>query len=284
VYEDFLQSYRAFKQAGVQDPLSETLHLFDLLSSGALRNASLSSLQQQNTDIAQLIQKRKEGIPTEYVMEQAAFMGRLFHCSSYTLIPTEETSLLVNVASELIRKRQKSNKNQTVIDMGTGCGNIAISLALNTKGVKILASDISSGAVDIAVKNVGKFKLGNRVFVFCGDLFAPFEGSEYEGKIDMVVCNPPYIPTGSLSKLAPEIIDHEPVVALDAGPYGIDFYRRVAAGALPMLKVEGRLVFEIGAGQERLVTRIIEKTEGYEDIECYKLGDEVRAINAVKKS
>jgi release factor glutamine methyltransferase len=171
---------------------------------------------------------------------------------------------------------------QTVIEIGTGCGNIAVSLAkLCAENVTILASDISPEAVEIAYKNVRKFNVQGKISLFCGDLFRPF--TDYEGKTDMVICNPPYIPTSFLKKLSPEIIDHEPVLALDGGPYGIDIFRKLMNGALTVLKRGGVLVFEIGAGQEKLIERLFEKNTSYNEILHFKYDEHVRVISAIRK-
>jgi release factor glutamine methyltransferase len=107
----------------------------------------------------------------------------------------------------------------------------------------------------------------------------------YESEIDLVVCNPPYIPTGSLANLSPEIIDHEPLVALDAGPYGIDIIRRLIADSLSILKPAGILVFEIGEGQEKLAARLLRKNGGYTDVRYHKDGDgTIRVISAKKET
>lgn len=284
MFDDFLQSYDVFQKSGAENPLLETLRLFDLLSNGALRKMDLSALRHKKMDLHRLAQKRKEGMPLEYIVEMATFMGLTLSCSPDTLIPREETELLANVALDFIKKRHESEDDVTVIDVGTGCGNIAVSLAMNSDKAKILASDICPAAVEIARKNVAKHDLHDRVLLFCGDLLSPFHGSEYEGRIDLVVCNPPYIPTGSLSKLPPEIIDHEPRLALDAGSYGIDFYRRLIVDSFSILKPKGVLVFEIGVGQEELVTRLLQKRKGYEDIDYFDDGTHIRVISTVKRS
>ena len=97
------------------------------------------------------------------------------------------------------------------------------------------------------------------------------------------MCNPPYIPTASLSKLSPEIIDHEPRVALDGGPFGIDLYRRLIADSQFMLKPEGMLFFEIGERQEKMASRLLEKNGGYEDVQYFTDDGKIRAIRATKK-
>ncbi|RJQ17674.1 MAG: peptide chain release factor N(5)-glutamine methyltransferase [Nitrospiraceae bacterium] len=278
--EDFLHSYNTFRENGVENPLLETLRLFDLLSCGLLRATDLSLLRQEHVGLSQFVQMRKEGLPMEYIIGRATFMGNMFFCTPDTLIPTEESDLLVKTAADLIRKRQERENIFTVVEVGTGCGNIAVSLAMNSKDTRILASDISPAAIEIAKKNVSHYCLQDRISLFSGDLFAPFHSMT--GKIDMVVCNPPYIPTGSLDKLPPEIIDHEPRIALDGGPYGIDLFRRLISGSLEVLRPKGILVFEIGERQEKLVARLFEKNKGYEDIEYFRHDEIIRVIGAVK--
>jgi release factor glutamine methyltransferase len=284
MYDDFLQTYKFFREHGVEDPLLDTLHLFDLLSRGALRKADLSLLAKEKIELTDLVKKRKEGMPLEYIIGSAYFMGLMFYCSPGALIPREETELLVKVTLEIIRKMQEFENALAIIEVGTGCGNIAVSLAMKSENTKIFASDISPEAIEVAKKNVNKFNLQERVSLFCGDLFSPFHGSGYEGKIDLVVCNPPYIPTGSLGKLSSEIIEYEPKVALDAGSYGIDFFRRLINDSLSILKPEGILVFEIGEGQEKLVARLFKKNGDYKDIGCFDDGEHIRVISAIKQT
>lgn len=284
MFNHFIQAYNVFNESGVDNPLLETLRLFDLLSGNALRKMDLYPLTEKKIDLADLVQKRKEGMPLEYIIKMATFMGLAFYCSSGALIPREETELLAKVTIDLIKERQGIENNLIIVDVGTGCGNIAVSLAMNSEHTKILAVDISQSAIEIAQKNVNKFNLQQRISLFCGDLFSPINDLGYEEKIDVIVCNPPYIPTGSLSKLAPEIIDHEPKVALDAGPFGINFYRRLINDSLSILKPNGILVFEIGVGQEKLVARLLEKKEGYKNIVFFDDGLNVRVIKAVKSA
>ncbi len=284
-FDGIIQVYNLFEEKGFADPLAETLRLCDLASGGSLRNLDLSLLDERCIDLAGLVEKRKENTPLEYILGRAVFMGRTFHCTLDTLIPTEETRLLVETAASIVRERRKSSGEQAVIEIGTGCGNIAVSLALLTGDAGIHASDISSGAIDVARKNVEKFKLEERVSLYCGDLFEPFRELGLFGATDAVVCNPPYIPSGSLDRLHPEIAKN-PKVALDAGPYGINFYLRLINESLSVLKPGGILVFEIGEGQEKLVERLFRKNAGYGDRSSYRQGDEdtVRVMSAARES
>jgi len=284
MFEDFLQAHNVFQKHGTANPLLDTVRLFDILSNGALRKIDLSLLKQENMDLHHLAEKRKEGMPIEYGIGMATFMGLIFYCSPDTLIPREETELLVEVALDFIKKKLEFEDDLTVIDMGTGCGSIAVSLAMHSDNTtKILAADISASAIEVAQKNVNKFNLQERVSLFCGDLFSPFHGLGYEEKIDLVTCNPPYIPTASLLKLSQEIIDHEPKVALDAGAFGIAIYRRLISDSLSILRPKGILVFEIGVGQEKLVTRLIERNNSYENIRYFDDGTHIRVVSAEKK-
>ena len=281
--DDLLKCYDAFEQQGVENPLRETLRLADLALKGLLRTADLASLELDEAGLSRVARMRREGVPLEYILGRAAFMGQLFFCSQDTLIPREETELLARVTLDLIQEMQQTRADLTIVDMGTGSGNIAVSLALYSQNTRVLASDISPAAVEIARENVSQFGLHDRVKLFCGDLFSPF-GAEYEEKIDIVVCNPPYIPTDSLDKMAPEIIDHEPVVALDAGAYGLAIFRRLIADAVTVLRPGGILLFEIGAGQDGLVTRLLSRNPAYERIATYDDGVQVRVMSAVKKA
>jgi release factor glutamine methyltransferase len=229
------------------------------------------------------MKKRSQGtMPMEYILGKAVFMGYEFLCTPDTLIPTEDTDLLVQVAAGHARKLNKADKPCTIIEIGTGCGNIAISLALQVKNARILASDISPEAVAVAQQNVEKHHVKEKVSLFCGDMFSPFQNLGYHGAIDMVVCNPPYIPTTSLAKLSADIVDHEPLVALDGGPYGIDAYRRLIAGAREFLSPSGMLLFEIGERQEKFVERLFKKNGGYQGVVHFKKHDKIRVMGAQK--
>ena len=154
MFDDFLQSYDAFRTNGAENPLLETVQLFDLLSEGALRKVDLSFLRQEKIDLLHLAQKRKEGMPLEYIIGRATFMGLRFFCSPDTLIPREETELLVKATLSLIREKQEFENDLTIIDMGTGCGNIAVSLAMNSDNTRILASDIPALCLQTANAHV----------------------------------------------------------------------------------------------------------------------------------
>jgi release factor glutamine methyltransferase len=263
MFEFIYHLHGAFGRAGLDDPLMETLHLCDILSEGALRKLNCRSLDA--ADLAQLIQQRRQNVPLEYILGRTVFMGHQFTCTPDTLIPRAETELLVQTILDTVAK-DASAKSLTIVDVGTGSGNIAISLALALPNSRLFALDISQKAVDCAQKHVNQHQLQNRVTLFCGDLFEPIANLGIENIVDIVVCNPPYIPSGSLDKMSAEIVDYEPLVALDAGPYGINIFRRLMKDALLYLRPEGLLAFEFGEGQETLVKRLLQKSGGYENV------------------
>lgn len=284
MFDEFVRFCNIFHEQGLKDSLVETLRLFDLLSEGSLSKIDPSRLKTLNIDLQKIAELRKQGVPMEYIVRKAIFMGLTLHCTQDTLIPREDTVLLVETALGLIEKKQKDGSGLILIEVGTGCGNIAVAIAMNAPGVKILASDIDPAAIKVAKTNVDKYDLQERIFLSCGDLLDSFSYEAIEGKIDLIVCNPPYIPTGSLQKLDPDITNHEPILALDAGTYGIDIFRRLIKDAVPFLKEGGALLFEIGAGQEKMVTRLLRKNGNYADIGHNDYGNDVRVITASKTS
>lgn len=281
MFEFIVQLHEAFRQAGLDDPLKETLHVCDILSDGALRKLDGRSLV--NVDLQQLVQQRQQNVPLEYILGRTVFMGRPFTCTPDTLIPRAETELLVSTVLDRLGA-QSPAKPLTIVDVGTGSGNIAISLALALPQSQVMALDISLKAVERAQAHVNQYQLQDRVTLLCGDLFQPLTDQQLEKNIDVVVCNPPYIPSGSLNKMSAEIVAHEPLVALDAGPYGINIFRRLVQDAPLYLRSGGLLAFEIGAGQEPFVRRLLKKSGEYEKVEA--VADEngtLRVFLATKK-
>jgi release factor glutamine methyltransferase len=279
MYQNIFQAYQFFKESGSEHPLGETLKLIELISGGAIAQES----KKLSLDLASLLEKRKEGMPLEYCVGRAIFLHRPFRVSTDTLIPRADTELLVQVLISLTRKEKGLGKDLIVIDLGTGCGNIAISFALEMRSARVIATDISSSAIEVAKKNAEQHGVDDRITFLCGDLFHPFEDMGLENKVDVIAFNPPYISTQKVKSLAPEIINYEPVIALDGGAYGIRFFTAVIREALNLLAVGGMLAFEIGTGQDRLVTALFQRNAGYKDIRQYSNDHgEVRVITAVK--
>lgn len=208
-----------------------------------------------------MVQKRKKGIPTRYILGKCEFMGYEFFVDENVLIPRPDTEVLV----ETVLKTAQKENFQNVIDMCTGSGCIAVSLALN--GIKsVTACDISFGALSTAKKNAEYNNASDKIQFVQGDLFENVDKSQ---KYNAIVSNPPYIPTEDISNLMREVRDNEPLTALDGGKDGLDFYRRITNDSLEYLADGGYLFFEIGYNQGEDLKKIMTDL-GFDGIKIVK--------------
>ena len=181
------------------------------------------------------LNERLQGKPTQYITHRQEFYGREFYVNRSVLIPRPETEHLVETALELLKQKPSSR----VLDVGTGSGAIAISIALES-GISLSASDISMEALTVAQRNVRS--LNAAVALFAGDLLEAVRPAT----IDLLVSNPPYVPGADASNMQREVREWEPHVALFAGQSGLEIYRRLLAGAETVVKPGGRLLLELG--------------------------------------
>jgi len=210
-----------------------------------------------------LVRRRLSGEPVQYVTGSAAFRLLELEVSPEVLIPRPETEIVVEVALEVLRPLEEPR----VLDAGVGSGAIAVSLAREHAGARLVATDIARGALATARANARRHDLDGRIRFACMDLFAAFGGGDPTGHFDVIVSNPPYVATAELADLAPEVRDHEPRLALDGGTDGLDVYRRIAAEAPAALRPGGRLVLEVGDGQADGVGQLLSASGQFADIE-----------------
>lgn len=203
-----------------------------------------------------LIERRSKRIPLSYVIGTRDFFGLTFKVDENVLIPEQETELLVE---EVI----KHSEGKSVLDMCTGSGCIAISIALFGKPSKVAASDISEKALEVARENAKSIKAGEISFIQ-GDMF-----ENVTDKFDIIVSNPPYIETGEIDELMPEVRDYIPRLALDGDIDGLKFYRIISKEAVKKLNKNGRIFYEIGYNQSRAVASILFEN-GFTDITVIK--------------
>lgn len=209
---------------------------------------------------------RKKGYPLQYILEEVEFMGLKFYVNEGVLIPRQDTEILVEYILNIMEKERE----YTIVELGTGSGCISLSLAYYFKGkIFIYAVDIEDEALKIAKKNLEKLNLEKKVRILKGDLFKGIENLNLEEKVDIIVSNPPYIPSKTINSLQEEVKKHEPIKALDGGEDGLDFYRRIVPESKKYLNKTGLLVLEIGYDQGEKVSNIF-KAEGYRDIEIIK--------------
>jgi release factor glutamine methyltransferase len=194
----------------------------------------------------ELIRRRSAGEPTAYLLGHKEFFGRRFRVDPRVLIPRPETELLVEEALRLL----PAEGTTAILDLCAGSGCVGITLALERPGVSVVAIEQSEPAVALARENAAT--LAAPVEILTGDLFAPLEGSirgePGEPRFDLIVANPPYIPSGELDGLAREIRDHEPRLALDGGSDGLALTRRIISAAPGWLAPGGSLLVELHEG------------------------------------
>ena len=225
-----------------------------------------------------LLDKRSAGVPVQYIIGTQEFMGLTFKVNESVLIPRQDTETLVEDAISIIRENKlrgedllpKKKKEFDVLDLCCGSGAIGLSLASLCDNVKVTCSDISREAIAVAEENAEKLGLTKKVSFECGNLLVPFKGKFKNKKFDLIISNPPYIKTSVIPTLQKEVRDHEPMMALDGGLGGLDFYRGIIADAAGCLKKTGVLMFEIGHDQKDAVSALIEETEQFEKIPCHK--------------
>ena len=220
----------------------------------------------ERTKFRELIQRRVQGWPVAYLVGSKDFFLLRFEVTPAVLIPRPDTETLVQAALELLKTRPTAR----VLDLGTGSGCIAVSLAYQCPGLSVEAVDVSPDALEVARRNAALHGVGGRVHFRLGDLFAPLPP---DATFDLIASNPPYIAPSEIAELAPDVRDHEPRLALDGGPDGLAFYRRIAADAGKFLKPGGHLLLEIGYTQNNSVRAIFaDRTE-------WTLGESIKDLD-----
>lgn len=220
----------------------------------------LSRVQEKH--FYKLISRRLAGCPLPYLTGVKEFWSIPFSVSPGVLIPRPETELIVEKTIEL-----SSQGDETIVDIGTGCGNIAISLARELPKARIVATDLSKKALKTARLNAFKQQIPAIRFAR-GNLFSPLRRLCLERKCDFIVSNPPYVSKEEWAKLPEEIKNHEPKGALMAGKSGLEIIKKLVQGALLYLKSGGSFLVEIGFGQEDKVLSFFNSS--WEEVNFFK--------------
>ena len=205
------------------------------------------------------IEKLTNGVPLQHITHHQEFMKMDFFVNENVLIPRPDTEVLV----EEVIKIAKNIKNPKILDLCTGSGAIAVSIAKNVPEAEIYGIDISQKAIDVAKKNAKE--LGTKVKFIKSNLFNKIN----DIKFDIIVSNPPYIKKAEINNLSQEV-QKEPQIALDGGYDGLDFYRKITEQAIDFLKLGSYLCFEIGYDQKEEVLDIIKKHDNYGNTYCKK--------------
>ncbi len=208
----------------------------------------------------ELLERRGRREPLAYITGRKEFWSLDFSVTPDVLIPRPETELLVEVALE--RTRQLRNLRLKIVDLGTGSGVIAVCLAKELPKAEISAIDLSSAALRVARANAGRHGVADRIRFLHGDLFAPL--AEERERFDLIIANPPYVSSGDVAKLDPEVRDWEPIAALDGGRDGLDLYRRIATQCGDYLTATGEVLLEIADAMGEAAAQIFANTGGFE--------------------
>jgi len=200
----------------------------------------------------EMVQRRANRVPLQHLLGSVSFCGLEITVGRQALIPRPETEQLVEHAEACISK--STSPSHRILDFGTGTGCIAVALAQRNPSVRISATDISAEALDLARSNAAAHGVEDRIQFFEGDGFCALPG---DARFDLIVSNPPYIPSGEIATLAPEVKDHDPGIALDGGKDGLNFYHSLATEAPAFLDPGGSLMVEFGDGQANAITDIL---------------------------
>lgn len=257
------------KRAGIEDAAPDAWLLLEYVTGQSRAWYYAHSMEAAEEETVQsyrtLCRKRAEHIPLQHLTHRAYFMEYEFYVDENVLIPRQDTETLVEIAREILKEKT----DPAILDMCTGSGCILISLLANKKDSSGVGADISSEALEVARRNAVSIGVQDRIRLTVSDLFSGTFFQEKDGKepekYDMLISNPPYIPTGEINGLMEEVRLHDPVRALDGREDGLYFYRMITARAQSYLKPEGWLLYEIGCDQGEDVETMM-KQAGFESV------------------
>lgn len=212
-------------------------------------------LPEEASTFESLVKRRAQHEPVPYLVGHKAFYGLDFTVDRRVLIPRPETEILVDHALEFLTWRcQEADGGEALVriaDVGTGCGAIAVTLALKCSSARIYAIDLSADALAVAAQNVWRYGVGEQVTLIEGDLLEPLPEP-----VDLITANLPYVAEADWASLAPDIVQYEPRLALDGGPDGLSLIGRLLVQAPPLLRPRGAILLEIGRDQGEAVRRM----------------------------
>jgi release factor glutamine methyltransferase len=258
-----VRSRRVLARAGIENAAREVAWLLEKALQTTRLRVTLESdrclTESEYAKIEMLIARRAAREPLQYILGSQEFYGLDFEVSPTVLIPRPETELLVEEAKQALIGKCEA----TVVDVGTGSGCLAVTLASVVPHTRVYAVDTSASALAVAEKNVARHSLRGRVTCILGDLCEPLEFKGLVGQVNVIVSNPPYITEAEWVSLEPEVRDFEPRVALVAGAVGIEVHRRLLDQAWQYLIPGGWLFMEMGMGQSQAVCQFAMETGRY---------------------
>ncbi len=252
VLEAIQRSTEFLSKKGVESPRLQTelllAHVLSLPRMQLYLNFERALSSPETDRLRDLVKRRGQREPLQHLVGSVSFCGFEIPVSPHVFIPRPETELLAERAWSILNDLARTGVTQPrALDLCTGSGCLAIALAAKCPAAEVWATDISPQALEVARANAAAARVPDRIRFFEGDGLLALSGTD--PRFDLIVSNPPYIPSGDIAALEPEVRDHEPRLALDGGPDGLDFYRKISAEAAPFLAPAGRLLLEFGDGQ-----------------------------------
>ena len=265
-------------QAGIENSTQEcrwlVAHALGLEAHHLATQAEQPVSPEKRTQAESLVSRRAAHEPLQYILGTQEFCGIEFLVNQAVLIPRPETEILLQEALRAV----DLNKDSVLVDVGTGSGCVAVTLATILSRTRILAVDRSPEALAVAKANAERQTVENRIEFIEGDLLCPLRNRGLTGQVDVIVSNPPYIAESDWAGLQPEVRGFEPRSSLVSGPTGTEFHDRLLRESHDYLTPGGSLVMEIGQGQLPSVRKIAEQLGGYTPVEIAKDGAGIERI------
>lgn len=264
--EAFINGIKSLKSANIQAPAVEAgvilCHILGCSRAYLYSHDDYELTADEFEAYIRMFDERIKGKPLQYITGSQEFMSLDFKVSPHVLVPRQDTEILVEAVMQQLKCSGKDNP--VLLDIGTGSGCIAISLAHYIKNCRVFAMDISKEALEAARLNAERIGVSKRVRFIKANILNGLDSAGEIGRfsLDVIVSNPPYIPTADIAGLEVQVRDYEPHLALDGGSDGLMFYRSIAKDALDYLKPDGMIAFEVGAGQADDVAGILKKDFG----------------------
>jgi len=260
----YLDTRARLKKAGIDDAQLEARELVcyaaDKSREQLYRDMHLYVSAELEKRVDDLVRRRLDGEPVAYIIGEWEFYGLPLNISQDVLIPRADTEVL---AERGIQKAKEAGEGARVLDLCAGSGCVGLAVAANVPECRVVLGELAEGALRTCKQNVRRNNLNARVTCLSVDALEPPASSLWD--FDVIVCNPPYIPTADIEGLEHSVKDFEPHMALDGGEDGLDFYRFIAAKWKTALRLGGTLIFEVGIGQAPDVEDIL-ALNGYDDI------------------
>jgi release factor glutamine methyltransferase len=260
VLEAIQRSTEFLAKKGVESPRLQTelllAHLLRLPRMQLYLNFERSLGEPEVVALREAIRRRGQREPLQHIVGSTSFCGYEIAVTRDVLVPRPETELLAERAWKFLDAAVARGEGAGALDFGTGSGCLAIAMAIRCPAAAVAGLDISPAALAIARSNAARHRVEERIRFFEGDGFAALPP---EARFELIVSNPPYIPSAEIATLEPEVRDYDPVAALDGGAEGLDFYRRLAAEAGARLAPGGKLMLEFGDGQGPALQKLFEE-------------------------